>query len=120
MQRKAFYKRLVNILTAVSIITAIAIIILAYKMINRNSNINSTILSYSIVPSESPGFYPESMAIVFNIQDSKGNIVHNNKNIEIIYTITNHKSRTPLKVKFQAPTGEKYFFSRRKEPHMKI
>lgn len=115
--KKPLYKRVVNILTAISTIAAVAIIVLSYRMINRDNDVEgATSLSYNIVPSQAPGFYPESLAVILNIEDSTGKRIENNDNIEIIYTITNHKARTPLKGELLAPTGEQYFFAGGKEP----
>ena len=71
--------------------------------------------TYRIVPSYNPGFYPHDLSLSLYILNEDDEVV-DDKDLEILYTMTNHNARTPQKGELITKTGEVYMFSGGKEP----
>lgn len=96
-------------------IILLLILILAISINSSSVNHANIQNEYRIVPSYRAGFYPHDLSLSLYILNEKDEVIED-KAFEILYTVTNHDSRTSPRGEIVARTGEKYMFSGGKEP----
>ncbi len=109
-------KRVKTVLVLILICIPVSVLVtLALMYLDTVEPENNIITEYTIKPSGNPGYYCGGFSLSFDITDTEGKHAESNK-LNILYTLTVHRLRTPVKNELTSKTGEKYMFSGGKLP----